>query len=186
MVNYSNDLASVKMFILYVVAKAPGATYHLLMNKLIERNFVDFLLFSQSIEELSKVNMLLVRNESDGTGNKLESSEEKTYEISASGKAVLGDLLGSINQLTSGELDEISSEINAELAKRARATSKMRMNEKMLFEVELEAKDEDSNLVMKTTLIVKSEAEAKRICEEFKRDGVRKYEKVFEILTNKT
>lgn len=94
--------AEAKIHILYLVDKVPGVTYGMLRDSCMKSLYVDFFDFSDAYEELISGN-LMDKNAADGSGESLK--------ITDGGRAVLGDLVGAINDKLLSVLDTIAADL---------------------------------------------------------------------------
>ena len=89
------SIAESKIQILYLVDRAPGVSYHLLMDKCMESLYTDFFTFSRSYEELISGNLMDKSQSGDFTGEAVGSTENLT--LTDGGRAVLNDLISSLS-----------------------------------------------------------------------------------------
>ena len=108
------SIAESKIQILYLVDRAPGVSYHLLMEKCMESLYTDFFTFSRSYEELISGNLMDKSSSGAFTGDAVGSTENLT--LTDGGRAVLNDLLSSLNAPLRARLDEAASAIVSEMA----------------------------------------------------------------------
>ena len=107
------SIAESKIQILYLVDRAPGVSYHLLMEKCMESLYTDFFTFSRSYEELISGNLMDKSSSGAFTGDAVGSTENLT--LTDGGKAVLNDLLSSLNAPLRARLDEAANAIISEM-----------------------------------------------------------------------
>ena len=81
------SIAESKIQILYLVDRAPGVSYNLLMEKCMESLYTDFFTFSRSYEELISGNLMDKSSSEDFTPDAIVSTEKLT--LTDGGKAVL-------------------------------------------------------------------------------------------------
>ena len=109
------SIAESKIQILYLVDRAPGVSYNLLMEKCMESLYTDFFTFSRSYEELISGNLMDKSSSEDFTPDAIGSTEKLT--LTDGGKAVLTDLLPSLSTSLIQNLDNAAEEIRSDMAK---------------------------------------------------------------------
>ncbi len=148
--------AEAKIHILYLVDRVPGVTYSMLRDSCMQSLYVDFFDFSDAYEELISGNLM---------DKVLTEDSVEVLKISDGGKAVLSDLIASINDKLLAVLDTIA----ADLARTRKENDKVSCR-KMLtangFEVILKYKDE--KICSETKIICASEEEADRLARNWK------------------
>ncbi len=121
------SIAESKIQILYLVDRAPGVSYHLLMEKCMESLYSDFFTFSRSYEELISGNLMDKSRSGDYTGDAVGSTENLT--LTDGGKAVLKDLISSLSAPLIQHLDEAVAEIAAEMNKNSGVNASLELAE---------------------------------------------------------
>ena len=127
------SIAESKIQILYLVDRAPGVSYHLLMEKCMESLYTDFFTFSRSYEELISGNLMDKSSSGAFTGDAVGSTENLT--LTDGGRAVLNDLLSSLNAPLRARLDEAASAIVSEMAANSGINASMEMERSRFTEV---------------------------------------------------
>ena len=107
----SNSIAETKIIILYLTDKVPGISYHMLMDGCMKSLYVEFFDFAQAYEELIAGNLMTRSSSELGKTDTLGTTD--VLSLTEGGKAVLKDLLGTINSKLAGTLDTIAAELEA-------------------------------------------------------------------------
>ena len=158
------SIAESKIQILYLVDRAPGVSYHLLMEKCMESLYTDFFTFSRSYEELISGNLMDKSKSGDFTGEALGSTENLT--LTDGGKAVLNDLISSLSAGLIENLNDAAAEIRNEMSKNSGTTASMELIGDGKFKVDL-ATDNNGN-PFSATVTVEDEKTAVKICKKWK------------------
>ena len=158
------SIAESKIQILYLVDRAPGVSYHLLMEKCMESLYTDFFTFSRSYEELISGNLMDKSKSEDFTPDALGSTEMLT--LTDGGKAVLNDLMPSLSTSLIQHLDEAAEEIRSDMAKTSGTTASMELAENNKFRVNLTYSGDGKPFTASIT--VDDEATALKICKNWK------------------
>ena len=158
------SIAESKIQILYLVDRAPGVSYHLLMEKCMESLYTDFFTFSRSYEELISGNLMDKSSSEDYNVDAVGSTEKLA--LTDGGKAVLNDLISSLNAPLIAHLDEAASEIISEMSKHSGTTASLELTENGKFRVNL-ASDNDGK-PFTATITVDDEATAVNICKKWR------------------
>ena len=155
------SIAESKIQILYLVDRAPGVSYHLLMEKCMKSLYTDFFTFSRSYEELISGNLMDKSSSGAFSGDAVGSTENLT--LTDGGRAVLNDLLPTLNAPLRAHLDEAAKEIISEMAVNSNAS--MEPAEGGKFRVNLSYTGEKP---FSASLTVDDEATATKICKQWK------------------
>ena len=123
----SDDIARAKTIILSLVSGAPGATYHMIMDRCLESLYMDFFAFSQCLQDLVGANMIERCAYSDGTGNTTADSNEDLLYITAGGKAILEDIKVILPQAAQNYVAESCEILNAQIGDRNRIRAEVRI-----------------------------------------------------------
>jgi len=158
------SIAEAKIQILYLVDRAPGVSYHLLMSKCMESLYTDFFTFSRSYEELISGNLMDKNKSGDFTAEAVGATENLT--LTDGGRAVLKDLLSSLSAPLLQHLDEAAAEITAEMARNSGISASMEFAGGGKFRVILEYTGDGNPFT--ATLTVDDEATALRLCKKWK------------------
>ena len=159
------SIAESKIQILYLVDRAPGVSYHLLMEKCMESLYTDFFTFSRSYEELISGNLMDKSRSGDFTGDTVGSTENLT--LTDGGRAVLKDLISSLNASLIDHLNEAAAEIVSEMSKNSGLTASLEPKEDGKFLVSLAA--DNNGKPFACTITVEDEATAVKICKQWKK-----------------
>ena len=158
------SIAESKIQILYLVDRAPGVSYNLLMEKCMESLYTDFFTFSRAYDELISGNLMDKSNSGEYSGEAVGSVEKLT--LTDGGKAVLNDLISSLSMPLLSHLDEAAADILAEMSRNSGTNASMELTEDMKFRVILHC--EDNGKPFSATVTVDDEATAVRICKNWK------------------
>ena len=172
------SIAESKIQILYLVDRAPGVSYHLLMEKCMESLYTDFFTFSRSYEELISGNLMDKSSSGEYSGDAVGSTENLT--LTEGGKAVLNDLLSSLNGPLQAHLDEAAAEIRDEMAKNTGTNASLGIAEDGKFRVTLNYSDNGKNV--SATVTVDDEATAVKICRNWKKNCIKVSEELLKNL----
>ena len=172
------SIAESKIQILYLVDRAPGVSYHLLMEKCMESLYTDFFTFSRSYEELISGNLMDKSSSGEYSGDAVGSTENLT--LTEGGKAVLNDLLSSLNGPLQAHLDEAAAEIRDEMAKNSGTNASLGIAEDGKFHVTLIYSDNGKNV--SATVTVDDEATAVKICRNWKKNCIKVSEELLKNL----
>ena len=159
------SIAESKIQILYLVGRAPGVSYHLLMEKCMESLYTDFFTFSRSYDELISGNLMDKSKSGDFTGEALGSTENLT--LTDGGRAVLNDLISSLSAGLIENLNQAASEIRNEMSKNSGTTASMELIEGGRFKVELAADNDGKPFTAAVT--VDDEKTAVKICKKWRK-----------------
>ena len=159
------SIAESKIQILYLVDRAPGVSYHLLMEKCMESLYTDFFTFSRSYEELISGNLMDKSRSGDFTGDAVGSTENLT--LTDGGRAVLKDLISSLNASLIDHLNEAAAEILSEMSKNSGITASLEPREDGKFLVNLAT--DNNGKPFSCSMTVDDEATAVKICKQWKK-----------------
>ena len=159
------SIAESKIQILYLVDRAPGVSYHLLMEKCMESLYTDFFTFSRSYDELISGNLMDKSKSGDFTGEALGSTENLT--LTDGGRAVLNDLISSLSAGLIENLNQAASEIRNEMSKNSGTTASMELIEGGSVKVELAADNDGKPFT--ATVTVDDEKNAVKICKKWRK-----------------
>lgn len=159
------SIAESKIQILYLVDRAPGVSYHMLMEKCMESLYTDFFTFSRSYEELISGNLMDKSRSGDFTGDAVGSTENLT--LTDGGRAVLKDLISSLNASLIDHLNEAAAEIVSEMSRNSGITASLELTEDGKFIVSLAA--DNNGKPFSCTITVEDEALAVKICKQWKK-----------------
>ncbi len=173
------SIAESKIQILYLVDRAPGVSYNLLMEKCMESLYTDFFTFSRSYEELISGNLMDKSKSEDFTPDALGSTEMLT--LTDGGKAVLNDLLPSLNTSLIQHLDEAAGEIRSDMARTSGTTASMELTENNKFRVNLTYSGDGKPFTASVT--VDDEATALKICKNWKNTCSKASEELIRLIT---
>ena len=159
------SIAESKIQILYLVDRAPGVSYHLLMEKCMESLYTDFFTFSRSYEELISGNLMDKSKSGDFTGDAVGSTENLT--LTDGGRAVLKDLISSLSASLIDNLNEAAAEIASEMSRNSGITASLEPKEDGRFLVSLAA--DNNGKPFSCSITVEDEALAVKICKQWKK-----------------
>ncbi|PWJ70267.1 uncharacterized protein DUF4364 [Ruminococcaceae bacterium R-25] len=159
------SIAESKIQILYLVDRAPGVSYHLLMEKCMESLYTDFFTFSRSYEELISGNLMDKSKSGDFTGEALGSTENLT--LTDGGKAVLNDLISSLSAGLIENLNDAAEEIRNEMSKNSGTKASMELIEGGKFKVNLAT--DNNGKPFSATVTVEDEKTAVKICKMWRK-----------------
>lgn len=110
-----NDItpAGSKIHILFLVSRAPGVSYQMLMDRCMQSLYMDFFSFSQAYNELISGN-LMDKTESD-TGTDEVVGINETLTITKGGSAILEDVIPSLNPQVRSYLNRAADELAAQV-----------------------------------------------------------------------
>jgi hypothetical protein len=158
------SIAESKIQILYLVDRAPGVSYNLLMEKCMESLYTDFFTFSRSYEELISGNLMDKSKSEDFTPDAIGSTEKLT--LTDGGKAVLTDLLPSLSPSLMQHLDDAAEEIRSDMAKTSGTFASMELTDDNKFRVNLSYSGDGRPFTASVT--VDDEATALKLCKNWK------------------
>ena len=158
------SIAESKIQILYLVDRAPGVSYNLLMEKCMESLYTDFFTFSRSYEELISGNLMDKSKSGDFTTDAVGSTEKLT--ITDGGKAVLKDVLPSLSASLVQNLDEAADRIISDMAKNSGTTASMELTKDNKFRVNLAYSGDGKPFTASVT--VDDEETALTLCKKWK------------------
>lgn len=173
------SIAESKIHILYLVDRAPGVSYHLLMEKCMESLYTDFFTFSRSYEELISGNLMDKSFSGAYTGEAVGSTENLT--LTDGGKAVLNDLYFSLSGPLLAHLDETAEEIMSEMAKKTGIDASLALTEDNKFRVTVSCPRDGRPFTASVT--VDDEATAVRICKNWKNYCTNSTEEFIKVLS---
>ena len=158
------SIAEAKIQILYLVNRAPGVSYHLLMEKCMASLYTDFFTFSRSYDELISGNLMDKSRSCDYSGEAVGSTEYLT--LTEGGKAVLNDLLSSLSTPLLQHLEDAANEIISDMAKSSGISASLELDENNRFLVKLSYTGGDNPFFASIT--VDDEATAVKLCKKWK------------------
>ena len=158
------SIAESKIQILYLVNKAPGVSYHLLMEKCIESLYTDFFTFSRAYDELIAGNLMDKDKSGDFSGDAVGSTEILT--LTEGGKAVLNDLITSLNAPLCAHLEDAASEILSEMSKNSGYSASLERTEDGRFRVYLAYAG--NGKPFSATVTADDEQTATKLCKQWK------------------
>lgn len=159
------SIAEAKIHILYIVDAVPGVSYHMLMEALINSLYMDFFTFSQAYNELIAGNLMDALSKDTGTGETLGQTE--VLNITAGGRAILKDLMPSLNKVVISHLDSVASSLSEQLNQLYTSTANIELTEDGLYSVNLFS--DNSGKPFSCVLTVSSSDEAKKICRAWRK-----------------
>lgn len=165
----AEETAKAKTIILSMVSDAPGATYHMIMERCLDSLYMDFFAFSQCYKELLNSNLLEKVSESDGTDNKTADSSEDILYITAGGSAILEDIRHTLPQSILLYLEETKTVINEKIAKRNSIKAYIESDDTGMFAV-LTINDEKGCSFM-TKVRCEDREHANIVCAAFKNNA---------------
>ena len=171
------SIAESKIQILYLVDRAPGVSYHLLMEKCMESLYTDFFTFSRSYEELISGNLMDKSQSGDFTGEAVGSTENLT--LTDGGRAVLNDLISSLSAPLLQHLNEAAGEILSEMSK---SSASLELAEGGKFRVILSS--EGDGKPFSVTVTVDDEATARNLCKKWKSNCSKVPEELIRLITS--
>ena len=174
------SIAESKIQILYLVDRAPGVSYHLLMEKCMESLYTDFFTFSRAYEELISGNLMDKSSSGAYSGDAVGSTEN--LKLTDGGKAVLNDLISSLNAPLVAHLDEAAADIKNEMAKNSGINASLELTEDHKFRVSLSCPGDGKPF--SATLTVDDEATAVKICKNWKKNCASASEEFIKLLLN--
>ncbi len=158
------SIAETKIQILYLVDRAPGVSYHLLMEKCMESLYTDFFTFSRAYDELISGNLMDKSKSGAFTGDALGSTENLT--LTDGGKAVLNDLISSLSGPLIAHLNEAAEAIISDMSKNSGINASMELADNGRFRVTLSYSGDEHPF--SATVTVDDEPTATKICKEWK------------------
>ena len=158
------SIAESKIQILYLVDRAPGVSYNLLMEKCMESLYTDFFTFSRSYEELISGNLMDKDKSGEFTADAVGSTE--TLTLTAGGKAVLNDLISSLSASLIQHLDSAAEEIISDMSKTSGISASMDLTENNKFLVNLSYTGEGNPF--SAAITVDDEETALKLCTNWK------------------
>ncbi|MBR2820793.1 MAG: DUF4364 family protein [Clostridiales bacterium] len=173
------SIAESKIQILYLVDRAPGVSYHLLMSKCMESLYTDFFTFSRSYEELISGNLMDKSQSGAYTGDAVGSTENLT--LTDGGRAVLKDLISSLSAPLISHLEEAASEIIRDMAESSVSSATIEPTVEGRFRVVLNYNGDDRPF--SATLTVDDEATATKICKKWKESSSKASEELIRLIT---
>ena len=171
------SIAESKIQILYLVDRAPGVSYHLLTEKCMESLYTDFFTFSRSYEELISGNLMDKSSSGAFTGDAVGSTENLT--LTDGGKAVLNDLLSSLNAPLRARLDEAANAIISEMAANSGINASMELTEDGKFKVSLSC---EGAKPFSASLTVDDEATATKLCKQWKNSCTKASDELIKLI----
>lgn len=148
--------AEAKIHILYLVDHVPGVTYSMLRDSCMQSLYVDFFDFSDAYEELISGNLM---------DKVLTEDSVEVLKITDGGKAVLSDLVASINDKLLAVLDTIA----ADLARTRKENDKVSCRKMLTGEgYEVILKINDDKITSEIKVKCASEEEADRLMRNWK------------------
>jgi len=174
----SNNIAESKIHILYIVNKVPGVSYHMLMNAVMESLYLDFFSFGQAYKELVSGNLMDSVPVGTEGGEALGGTE--LLELTEGGRAILSDLISTINNQTLAHLDSVAEALSEEMIHRAELTASYEPSDIGKYTVKLFCAGD--GLPVSVSLTVASEDDAKKICRTWKNGGAAETIKFFDTL----
>lgn len=173
------SIAESKIQILYLVSRAPGVSYHLLMEKCMESLYTDFFTFSRSYEELISGNLMDKSQSGAFTGEAVGSTENLT--LTDGGRAVLNDLTSSLSASLIQHLDEAAQEIQAEMAKNSGITASLELTEDNRFAVKLGCINDGKPF--SAAITVDDEDTAMMLCKKWKDNCAKVPDEIIRLIT---
>ena len=173
------SIAESKIQILYLVDRAPGVSYHLLMEKCMESLYTDFFTFSRAYDELISGNLMDRSRSGAYTGDAVGSTEKLT--LTDGGKAVLNDLLSSLSTPLLSHLNEAASEIINEMEKNSGIDASLELTEDGKFRVRLNY--EGTENPFSATVTVDDESSAVKICKNWRKNCTKASEELIKFLS---
>lgn len=174
------SIAETKIQILYLVGRAPGVSYHLLMEKCMESLYTDFFTFSRAYDELISGNLMDKSKSGAFTGDALGSTENLT--LTDGGKAVLNDLVSSLSGPLIAHLNEASEAIISDMSKSSGINASMELTDNGKFRVTLSYSGDDHPF--SATVTVDDEAAATKLCKEWKNNCRKASEDFIRLILN--
>ena len=172
------SIAESKIQILYLVDRAPGVSYHLLMSKCMESLYTDFFTFSRSYEELISGNLMDKSQSASFTGDAVGSTENLT--LTDGGRAVLKDLVSSLSAPLLSHLEEAASEIKREMEANSVSRAYIEPAENGKFRVILSYSGDDRPF--SATVTVDDEVTAKTLCRKWKENSSKASEQLINFI----
>ena len=173
------SIAESKIQILYLVDRAPGVSYHLLMEKCMESLYTDFFTFSRSYEELISGNLMDKSQSGTYTGDTVGSTENLT--LTDGGKAVLNDLISSLSAPLIQHLDEAAQEIQNEMSRNSGISASLELTEDNRYLVKLGSTG--NGKPFSVTITADDEATAIKLCKKWKENCDKVPEELIRIIT---
>lgn len=173
------SIAETKIQILYLVDRAPGVSYHLLMEKCMESLYSDFFTFSRAYEELISGNLMDKSRTGEYSGDTVGSTESLT--LTDGGKAVLNDLISSLSAPLLAHLDEAASEILSDMSENSGYSASLALAENGKFTVNLSYTGDDRPFA--ATVTVDDEATAVQLCKKWKGSCSKASEELIKLIT---
>jgi len=148
--------AEAKIHILYLVDKVPEVTYGMLRDSCMQSLYVDFFDFSDAYEELISGNLM---------DKVLNDGSVEVLRLTDGGKAVLADLVGSINDKLLAVLNTIAED----LARTRKESDKVTCRKVLTGEgFEVILKYNDDKICSETKIKCSTEEEADRLMRNWK------------------
>ena len=159
--------------------RAPGVSYNLLMEKCMESLYTDFFTFSRAYEELISGNLMDKISSGEYTGEAVGSTEHLT--LTDGGRAVLNDLVSSLNGSRLTSLEEAASAIKEEMARNSGINASMELTNDGKYRITLTCTNDGKPFSAAVT--VEDQASAVKICKNWKRNCTRVPEEFLKLIS---
>ena len=174
------SIAETKIQILYLVDRAPGVSYHLLMEKCMESLYTDFFTFSRAYEELISGNLMDKSQSGAFAGDSVVGSTENLT-LTDGGRAVLKDLMSSLSASLIQHLNETADTIIEEVSKNSGITASLELTEDNNYRVNLAYKGDGKPF--SATLTVDDEETAMKLCKNWKDNCTKASGELIKLIT---
>ena len=173
------SIAESKIQILFLVDRAPGVSYNLLMEKCMESLYTDFFTFSRAYEELISGNLMDKSSSGEYTGEAVGSTENLT--LTDGGRAVLNDLISSLNGSRLTHLEEAASAIKEEMARNSGINASKELTSDRKYRIKLTCSNDGKPF--SATVTVEDESTAEKICKNWKKNCTRVPEEFIKLIS---
>ncbi len=177
-----NDIspATIKIHILYLVSRAPGVSYQMLMDKCLESLYMDFFSFSQAYTELISGNLMDKTIVDTGTDEVVGNNE--TITITRGGLAILEAALPSIKP----QINDYLKRAAAELSEKVRQLNAVKAivsdgNVAILTDNSGESGISDE---IRISITCKDKAAAEALCRGWRAGGSKAAGEIFSMIMN--
>ena len=158
------SIAEAKIYILYLVRAVPGISFHMLEENSADSLYMNYFTFNQAYDELTAGNLIDKHFEVSGVTDALGGTE--TLTITSGGSAMLDEVLPAVRQPLLEHLEMVSKKLSDLKSEKTSITTEITPEEGGKFKVTLFSDREGK--AFSASFICASEAEARRICDNWK------------------
>ncbi len=173
------SIAESKIQILFLVDRAPGVSYHLLMEKCMEMLYSDFFTFSRAYEELIAGNLMDKSKSGEFSGVSVGSTE--TLTLTDGGRAVLNDLLPSLSAPLLAHMEEAAKAITDEMARNSESSASLEPTDDGRFRVTLGYTGDGKPF--SATITIDDEETASKLCKMWKNNCSKASDGLIRLIT---